>query len=169
MVVEGLKFIYSFFLLNSCGKVYNVCDDEKEDFLECTLMSVWGAGIFENDDALDWIYDLADSGTLSRVVSALDVILKNKEDDLEVIDCRIGLAAAEIIAAMTGDPSAELPEEAEEWIGEKILENEKLREKAQQVAWVILNRSELKNKWEKSSNYSQWQTTLVDLQKRLEN
>lgn len=131
-------------------------------------MSVWGAGIFENDDALDWIYDLADSGTLTRVVAALDVILKNKDDDLEVADCRIGLAAAEIIAAMTGDPSPELPEEAEEWIGEKILENEKLREKAQRVVQVIQRNSELKGRWEKTPNFSQWQTALNDLRKRLE-
>jgi hypothetical protein len=131
-------------------------------------MSVWGNGIFENDDALDWIYDLADSGTLARVVSALDVILKNKDDDLELADCRIGLAAAEIIAAMTGDPSPELPEEAEEWIGEKILENERLREKAQQVVHFIQKSSQLRDKWEKSSNYPHWQATLNDLHKRLE-
>lgn len=131
-------------------------------------MSVWGSGIFENDDALDWVYDLADSGTLAQVVSALDVILKNKDDDLELADCRIGLAAAEIIAAMTGDPSLELPEEAEDWIGEKILENERLREKAQQVVHVIQKNSELKEKWEKSASFPKWQATLNDLQKRLE-
>lgn len=131
-------------------------------------MSAWGSGIFENDDALDWVYDLADSGTLTRVVSALDVILKNKDDDLELADCRIGLAAAEIIAAMTGDPSLELPEEAEDWIGEKILENERLREKAQQVVHVIQMNSELKEKWERSASFPKWQATLNDLQKRLE-
>jgi len=131
-------------------------------------MSVWGSGIFENDDALDWIYDLADSGTFSRVVSALDVILKNKENDLDISDCRIALAAAEIVAAMSGDPSLDLPEEAEEWIGEKVLENEKIREKAEMAVKLIQNRSELKSSWEKSANYSAWQATLIDLQKRLE-
>jgi hypothetical protein len=132
-------------------------------------MSVWGTGIFENDDALDWIYDLADSGSLSRVISALDVVLKNKEDDSDISDCRIALAAAEIVAAMSGDPSPELPEEAEEWIGEKILENEKIREKAENAIRMILEASELKNKWEKSTNYPKWQSTISDLQKRLEN
>jgi hypothetical protein len=132
-------------------------------------MSVWGTGIFENDDALDWIYDLADSGSLSRVISALDVVLKNKEDDSDISDCRIALAAAEIVAAMSGDPSPELPEEAEEWIGEKILENEKIREKAENAIRMILEASELKKKWEKSPNYSKWQSTISDLQKRLEN
>jgi hypothetical protein len=132
-------------------------------------MSVWGTGIFENDDALDWIYDLADSGSLSRVISALDVILKNKEEDSDISDCRIALAAAEIVAAMSGDPSPDLPEEAEEWIGEKILENEKIREKAGNAIRLILEASELKNKWEKSVNYVKWQSTISDLQKRLEN
>lgn len=131
-------------------------------------MSVWGSGIFENDDALDWIYDLADSGTLSRVISALDVIIKNKEDELDIPDCRIALAAAEIVAAMAGDPSPDLPEEAEEWIGEKILEDEKIREKAEKAVRKIQANSELKNRWEKAANYSKWQATISDLIRRLE-
>jgi hypothetical protein len=131
-------------------------------------MSVWGAGIFENDDALDWIYDLADSGSFSRVVSALDVILKNKDAIPEISDCRIALAAAEIVASMSGDPSSELPEEAEEWIGENILEDEKIREKAELAVKLILRQSELKNKWENSANFQEWQATLSNLQKRLE-
>ena len=65
-------------------------------------MSVWGVGIFENDDSLDWIYDLADSGTITRVSVALDVIIRNKDEFPELSDCRIALAAAEIIATMHG-------------------------------------------------------------------
>ena len=101
-------------------------------------MSMWGTGIFENDDALDWIYDLADSGSLTNVSSALDVVIRNKDESPELSDCRIALASAEIIAAMYGDPSPDLPEEAEEWIGDKILENENLRAKAEDAVALIL-------------------------------
>lgn len=131
-------------------------------------MGVWGPGIFENDDALDWIYDLADSGTLSRVISVLDVIIRNKDDELDVPDCRIALAASEVVAALAGDPSPDLPEEAEEWIGEKILENDRLREKAETAVLIIQENSDLKHKWEKSTNFSKWQSTITDLIKRLE-
>jgi hypothetical protein len=131
-------------------------------------MSVWGMGIFENDDALDWIYDLADSGSLARVSAALDLIVRNKDDSPEIYDSRIALAAAEIIASMHGDPSLDLPEEAEEWVGDKILENEKLRAKAEDAVAIILRNSELKVKLENSSSFKKWQIKLQDLLKRLE-
>ncbi len=131
-------------------------------------MSVWDMGIFENDDSLDWIYDLADSGSLTRVSAALDVIIRNKDEFPELSDCRIALAAAEIIAAMHGDPSPDLPEEAEEWIGDKILENENLRAKAEDAVALILRNSELKEKWDRSLNFETWQIKIKNLQKRLE-
>lgn len=131
-------------------------------------MSVWGMGIFENDDSLDWIYDLADSGSLTRVSVALDVIIHNKDEFPELSDCRIALAAAEIIAAMHGDPTPDLPEEAEEWIGDKILENENLRAKAEDAVTLILRNSELKEKWDRSLNFETWQIKIQNLQKRLE-
>ena len=131
-------------------------------------MGVWGFGIFENDESLDWIYDLADAGSLARVSAALDVIIRNKDEFLELSDCRIALAAAEIIAAMHGDPSPDLPEEAEEWIGDKILENENLRAKAEDAVVLILRNSELKEKCERSLNFEKWQIKIQNLQKRLE-
>ncbi len=131
-------------------------------------MGVWGAGVFDNDDALDWVYDLADAGSLGRVSAAMDVILRDKDDHPEISDCRIGLAAAEIIAAMHGDPSPELPEEAEEWIGDEVLENDSMRAKAEKIVHIILTDSELKDKWENSSNYDKWKENLENLLKRLE-
>ncbi len=131
-------------------------------------MSIWGVGIFENDDALDWIYDLADSGSLSRVSAALELITRNKDDTPELSDCRIALAGAEIIAAMHGDPCTDLPEEAEEWIGDKILENENLRAKAEEAVMIISRKSELREKMEHSFNFDKWQEIINNLQKRLE-
>ena len=131
-------------------------------------MGVWGFGIFENDESLDWIYDLADAGSLARVSAALDVVIRNRNEIPEVSDCRIALAAAEIIAALHGDPSPDLPEEAEEWIGDKILENENLRAKAEDAVGIILRNSELKEKFEHSLNFDKWQIRIQNLQKRLE-
>jgi len=131
-------------------------------------MGVWGFGIFENDESLDWIYDLADAGSLARVSAALDVVIRNRNEIPEVSDCRIALAAAEIIAALHGDPSPDLPEEAEEWIGDKILENENLRAKAEDAVGIILRNSELKEKLEPTLNFDKWQLGIQNLQKRLE-
>ena len=104
-------------------------------------MSDWGPGIFENDDAMDWVYDLSDFETLSRVSNTLDVIVKNKNDHSDVTDCHIALAAAEVIAAMRGDATTELPEELEEWIGDEVLENDELRAKAEEAVEGILKDS----------------------------
>jgi hypothetical protein len=131
-------------------------------------MGVWGTGIFENDDSLDWIYDFADFGSLARISAALDVIIRNKDEFPELSDCRIALAAAEIIAAMHGDPSLDLPEEAEEWIGDRVLENENFRTKAEDAVARILRKSELREKWESSLNFDKWQIEIQNLQKRLE-
>jgi len=131
-------------------------------------MGVWGAGVFDNDDALDWVYDLADAGKQAHVSAALDVVVRERENHPEISDCRIGLAAAEIIAALHGDPSPELPEEAEEWIGDEILQNDALRVKAEKAVTVILEDSELKDKWENSTNFEKWKTNLENLLKRLE-
>jgi hypothetical protein len=131
-------------------------------------MGVWGTGIFENDDSLDWIYDFADFGSLARISAALDVIIRNKDEFPELSDCRIALAAAEIIAAMHGDPSLDLPEEAEEWIGDRVLENEYFRTKAEDAVARILRKSELREKWESSLNFDKWQIEIQNLQKRLE-
>jgi len=132
------------------------------------MMGVWGAGIFENDDALDWVYDLSDAGNLTKVSAALDVIIREKDDHPEISDCRIGLAAAEIIAGMHSDPSPELPEEAEEWIGDEVLKNDILRSKAEHAVNAILTDSELKDKWENSADYDIWKAVLENLLKRLE-
>ena len=37
-------------------------------------MADWGPGIYENDDVMDWIYDLLDSGNLKTLKYALDII-----------------------------------------------------------------------------------------------
>ena len=130
-------------------------------------MSDWGPGIFENDDAMDWVYDLSDFETLSRVSNTLDVIVKNKNDHSDVTDCHIALAAAEVIAAMRGDATTELPEELEEWIGDEVLENDELRAKAEEAVEGILKDSGLKDEWEKTSNYSRWRSIVTDLYRRL--
>jgi hypothetical protein len=69
---------------------------------------------------------------------------------------------------MHGDPSLDLPEEAEEWIGDRVLENENFRTKAEDAVARILRKSELREKWESSLNFDKWQIEIQNLQKRLE-
>lgn len=79
-------------------------------------MGAWGYGSFENDDALDWVGDLTDGRSLKPVEAALDAALGAEADFGISGEAECGLAAAEVVAALGGAPSGDLPEEIAEWI-----------------------------------------------------
>jgi len=41
-------------------------------------MGAWGTGNFDNDTALDWVYDLEDREDLSLVVDTIDAVLQEE-------------------------------------------------------------------------------------------
>lgn len=131
-------------------------------------MADWGAGIYENDDAMDWIYDLVDSSGLTRVKHALDVIIHDNSGSLEIADCRIALAAADLVAALDGDMNPNLPEEAEEWINITNRSASGLRAKAEDAVRKIMEDSELRSYVEEKGNLEEWEKNVKALLKRLE-
>jgi len=131
-------------------------------------MGDWGSGIYENDDAMDWIYDLLDSTGLSRIKQALDVIAQDNSDSPDVADCRIALAAADLVAALDGDINPDLPDEAEEWIAIVNRSASSLRPKAEDVTRKILESSEIKTYMEKNGRFESWKKDIQVLLKRLE-
>jgi hypothetical protein len=130
--------------------------------------SNWGPGIYDNDDVMDWIYDLAEEGGLAVLMEALEVVLRNKNDDLDTADCRIALAAADLVAALNGDIDPDIPEEAEDWIAMITKTAESLRPKAEEAVRKVLDSSRLKNEWISSEDYPEWEKTITGLLKRLE-
>ena len=131
-------------------------------------MAEWGPGIYENDDAMDWIYDLLDSGGLSRVKHALDVVLQDDIEDLEAADCRIALAAADLVAALDGDINPNLPQEAEEWLTLVNKSASGLRGKAEEVVRQIQEFSVLRTKYKEKDKLGDWEKVITALLKRLE-
>ena len=131
-------------------------------------MAEWGPGIYENDDAMDWIYDLLDSGGLSRVKHALDVVLQDDIEDLEAADCRIALAAADLVAALDGDINPNLPQEAEEWLTLVNKSVSGLRGKAEEVVRQIQEFSVLRTKYKEKDKLGDWEKVINALLKRLE-
>lgn len=74
-------------------------------------MGAWGPGIFENDDAADWVYRFEAEGAYA-VDRALSTTLA--EAEVGFIDAPTGttaLAAGEAVASALGQPSAALSEE----------------------------------------------------------
>jgi hypothetical protein len=71
-------------------------------------MGAWGHGIFDNDDAADWVYELeeaADDGVVERTLRA--VASQPEDAYVEAPEAAAALAAAEVVAAsVTGSHDA---------------------------------------------------------------
>jgi Domain of unknown function (DUF4259) len=74
-------------------------------------MGAWGVGSFDNDDAADWLNDqLRRSADLRPIQTALDAVAQlDPTGYLEAPEASAAVAAAEVVAALAGDPAANLP------------------------------------------------------------
>ena len=66
-------------------------------------MGAWGTGIFDNDTACDWAYDLEGASDLSLIERALSKVLNVGAEYLEATEAEEALAAAETIARLKGN------------------------------------------------------------------
>lgn len=132
-------------------------------------MGAWGSGSFENDDALDWKSDLSASSDWSVVQAAFDQVLAlGPDDDLEAPDASVALAAAEVVAAAMDAPAGVLPDEVMDWVaghGDAVVPDH--AKGAYRAVMRVAAQSELLELWEETGDASDWQSAVVDLQKRL--
>ena len=137
-------------------------------------MGAFGPGSFENDDALDFAAELEASGA-----DALSEVLERAVGGDGVRDAGLGaaaLAAAEVVAALAGRPSRELPDEVKLWVadagaGLAAGEVERLLGLARRaVAVVTGGDAELARLWAatKPTETAGWRASVADLGRRLE-
>ena len=133
-------------------------------------MGAWGAGNFENDAAMDWVWDLKKSKRLRLLKSTISNVLDSKD----YIDANLGstgLAAAEVVAALYGNPLGNLPEDVSNWIqSQRKKPDAKLIESARVAVERIRTEeiSELKLLWEESNEPpTDWYSAVDDLIERL--
>jgi len=131
-------------------------------------MGAWGPKAFENDAALDWVADLAEAEDFAAVTGALDAVLADKEDYIQVDVCEEGLAAAEIVAAAAGAPIGDLPEGAGTWIKARAKPDAALVTKAIDAIGAVREKSELRELWEESESFADWNAAMDDLKARLD-
>ena len=136
-------------------------------------MGAWGTGNFDNDDALDWVWDFEAQGP-AALEQAFEAVLD--ADYAEAPDASSALAAAEVLAAVKGKPAAGLSEELQSAIEkykDAVAGVEGLTERAQRAVQAVLADSELKELWEEGEtpeaqeHLKQWQATVADLAARL--
>jgi hypothetical protein len=129
-------------------------------------VGAWGYGSFDNDDAMDWVGELEGADGTQLITDALDVVLQ-AEDYLESPDAAIGLAAAEVVAALLGRPTANLPPEVASWVAGKKPPRAALVRKAQRAVQRVLENSELKELWAESEDADRWAQEVNGLLQRL--
>jgi hypothetical protein len=130
-------------------------------------MGTWGLGNFENDDALDWVFELEQAKDLAPLGEALDVIVESHGDYLDAYDCARALAAAEVVAALAGKPDPSLPEEVRNWLSGRPGVDAAMRNRARQAVAAIMDSSELRELWEETDESDQWQHLVSGLLQRL--
>ncbi len=139
-------------------------------------MGAFGPGSFENDDALDFAAELEASGAV-----ALSEVLERAVGGDGVRDAGLGaaaLAAAEVVAALAGRPSGELPDEVKLWVADAGADAglaaggvEKLLGLARRALAVVTGGdAELARLWAaaKPAELAGWRASVADLGRRLE-
>ncbi len=128
------------------------------------VMGSMGLGAFENDHALDWADDLERSKKpLAFIEKTLTECLKSTDDSYE---CERALAAAEVVAALQGNASRQLPDNLKEWLVSRTEQlTDQFRIKAIEVCQKILEDSELK---ELHGNDAAWRKSVKQIMARVE-
>jgi hypothetical protein len=150
-------------------------------------MGAWGTGIFDNDEAMDWLAgweeavegegDADEPGRIAFVIGALAVVVEHKGYlDIDAGEC--ALAAAEAVAAAGGKPGPALSGKVDESVlalakwakgpSAKILNQPEVRALAIQAIERSLGaESEIAELWAESEEADQWRASVDDLRTRL--
>jgi hypothetical protein len=134
-------------------------------------MGAWGTGVFENDDAADFVAEVLGGTSLSPIETAIDRVLKVEQEYLEAPDAAQALAAAAILARFkhSGVQSGTGAPELNEWVvGIKLLPSQDLLEKARQsIKRVLTEPSELLELWSESGEFDDWKASTESLAAQL--
>lgn len=132
-------------------------------------MGSWDVSSFGNDGARDWLDELLQAKGADRVFRSLMVAGKHGPNDyLQSTECECAVAAAEIVAAGAGNPSAKLPPKAAQWVQERnFTAGAEIVDLALRVVERVSKNSELKELWDDTDSAEEWYKLVEDLEKRL--
>ena len=133
-------------------------------------MGAWGKGIYDNDDACDFVGEVVDSLDLSRIDAAVDEVL-NANQYLEAPLAAQGLVAADVVARLRGqwgDRNSYTGVIAQWAERAKVSASDELLLKARQVVQRVRTEpSELLELWSDDPDPETWHATLDTLLQRL--
>jgi hypothetical protein len=132
-------------------------------------MGAWAVGVFDNDDAADWMSELANANGSNVLSGAIDAVT-SAGDYLELPEGSRLLCACEVIAALGSQPATNLPDEVLQWVkSHEALDIAALIPVAlQAIDRVLGENSELNQLWqENESEYLMWRETVLSIKGRL--
>ena len=144
-------------------------------------MGSWGRGSFENDQALDWLPEFRSNPSERTLLDVfegiyprphrgiLDRILRRKVERSIYFTGNCVVAAAEVVATLSGRPPHPLPYELTD-LPEVVIGDE-VRKKAVEAVREIAVDSDLKDSFDEEEEdlpeYEDWQRSMRDLVERL--
>lgn len=132
-------------------------------------MGTWDIGIFDNDAALDFVAEVTAANDLSPITAALQEIKSLAGDTIAADIASQCLVAGEIIAALRGNKGS-LPAELATWLTTSAAKTSLTRElqtSTQTAVALVRDRSELRDLWEESDEFTDWVATVENLYQRL--
>lgn len=134
-------------------------------------MGAWGHNSFENDTAGDWIWALKPADDpFAYPMSAIDELLKS-DLYIDATECAEAIAAAECLAAAQGHPPENPPEYLEKWLaslGTARPTPDMLNRATEAINKVRKDeQSELRQLWQDTDDFKDWQAAIDDLLTRL--
>ena len=128
-------------------------------------MGAWGTGVFDNDEALDWVWELEDGG-ITAIESALDEAIRSS--DLSAPTDVEAIAAAEVVAAAIGRPLPGLSEDIVALVAHvapSVTPEHAAR--ARTAVERVLSASELAELWAETDDADTWRGLVENLIARL--
>ncbi|MEM7116666.1 MAG: DUF4259 domain-containing protein, partial [Chloroflexota bacterium] len=128
-------------------------------------MGAWGTGIFDNDTACDWAYELENSSDLSVISSTINAVFNDDYIDSDVA-CD-ALAAIDTLARLKGQHGVKnvYTEIVDNWVEKtQMTPPPEMIEKALSAIKLILgNSSELCALWSESEQATAWKEEINSL------
>jgi len=132
-------------------------------------MGAWGTGNFDNDAALDWVFDLEEVNDLSLIEKTIDAVF-----DDDYIESDIGceaLVAIEAIARLIGNFGKDnsYAEDLDSWVKSHNLDvnNELVVRGKKALDLIVSEKSELYELWKETEDFDAWKNEIDDLRARL--
>jgi hypothetical protein len=138
-------------------------------FTERASAGRWAADTLSNDDASDFLDQIVPNGSVEAIRSVLDAAL-NPGSPVSDESASRALAAAEMIAAMVGNPSRYLPAPCKAWaVLHSKDANRNLIESALRAVDRVVKDSDTQELMQEggAKNLQDWQASVTNLKARL--